>query len=110
MTCNHDCLNCIYEDCISNDAPWINENADHYTIDHKKWKPRPSNYEKYKQKYSDYHKAYYQIHKEELKARQKVYDAEHKQERSEYQKKYRQRKKIEKQGNIQWQSIQQKQE
>ena len=82
LICDHDCLNCKFDDCINDGPAWTDESADHYTIDRKKWTPRQSNYQKYKQYYSDYHKRYYQEHREELLAKQKKRDAMYRQQKS----------------------------
>ena len=67
LTCNEDCFRCIYPDCIMDVLP-----SERNRIN-----------------------AYYQEHKEEIKAYQKKYCQEHKEEIKAYQKKYQQKHKEE---------------
>lgn len=88
MQCNHDCLNCIYDDCINDDAPTASESADNFNGKRTRRITKDIVYKdsdtvrQSKQRWLDNHKEY-------MREYQKRYRAAHKEKAAAYQKEYR---------------------
>lgn len=97
MTCNGDCFNCIYDDCVcetdarqreSRRLRYQNRTEEEKTKSREyfnKW--RKANSEKLK----EYHRKYYQENKERCDARTEAYRKAHSDKIKEYQKRYREK-------------------
>lgn len=86
--CNHDCLNCIYDDCVNDDAPTASESADIFNGKRTRRITKDIVYKdsdtvrQSKQRWLDNHKEY-------MREYQKKYRAAHKEKAAAYQKEYR---------------------
>lgn len=124
MQCNHDCLNCIYDDCINDDAPTASEDVDRFNGNKRLVKSaksyktsekeraralayyyahrstRKAQMAKYGQteKRKSINKAYYQANKEYCSEYNRQYYLQHREEILKKCREYR-RKKKEKQAN-----------
>ena len=84
MTCNKDCFNCPYPDCIVDDMSY-EEYRESAERDRELKTSQKSRKEK---KTAAKQKAYYEAHREEIAAKQKAYREAHRERRNEYMRVY----------------------
>ena len=84
MTCNKDCFNCPYPDCIVDDMSY-EEYRESAERDRELKTSQKSRKEK---KTAAKQKAYYEAHREEVAAKQKAYREAHKERYNEYMRVY----------------------
>ena len=99
MTCNKDCFNCPYPDCIVDDMSYeeYRESAERDRELKTSQKSRKEKktaakqkayYEAHREEIAAKQKAYYEAHGEEIAAKQKAYREAHRERRNEYMRVY----------------------
>lgn len=98
--CDHDCLNCIYDDCISDDLARLNEDADRFngnksSIVNRTYKTSEAHrassrayHEKNREKHLAYEREYNQTHADEIRESKRAYRAAHREQYRDANKKY----------------------